>query len=175
MRTLDQLTQRQQDLLRLNHELEETNRGVLAMYTQLSNELEETNRGVVALYAELDEKGRQLVEANEAKTRFLRSISHELRAPVHSILGLTELLGDSTLDDEQRRQVDYLQASARALLELVNELLDLGRAESGRLEVAQAPVELGPLFAELRGTLRPSRRAPWHRPRRRRARRSCAP
>ena len=74
---------------------------------------------------------------------------------MHSILGLTELLDDGALDDEQRRQVDYLQASARALLELVNELLDLGRAESGRLEVAQAPVELGPLFAELRGTLRP--------------------
>lgn len=153
--TLDQLTQRQHDLLCLNDELEETNRGVLAMYTQLSGELEETNRGVVALYAELDEKGRQLVEANEAKTRFLRSVSHELRAPVNSILGLTELLGGSALDDEQRRQVDYLQTSARSLLELVNELLDLGRAESGRLEVALAPVEFGPLFAELRGTLRP--------------------
>ena len=155
VRTLDQLNQRQQDLLRLNDELEETNRGVVAMYTQLSNELEETNRGVLALYAELDEKGRQLLEANEAKTRFLRSISHELRAPVNSILGLTELLGDSTLDGEQRRQVDYLQVSARSLLELVNELLDLGRAESGRLEVALKQVELGPLFAELRGTLRP--------------------
>ncbi len=155
MHTLDQLTTRQQELIRLNEELEETNRGVVAMYTQLSTELEETNRGVVALYAELDEKGQQLAEANEAKTRFLRSVSHELRAPVNSILGLTELLGESGLDDEQRRQVGYLRSSSSSLLRLVNELLDLGRAESGGLDIHVQAVELRRLFSELRGTLRP--------------------
>ena len=53
--TLDALTARQQQLVALNSELEETNRGVMAMYTELSDELESTNRGVVALYAELDD------------------------------------------------------------------------------------------------------------------------
>ncbi|GIG35042.1 ATP-binding protein [Cellulomonas pakistanensis] len=155
VRALDALAAREADLVRANEELEETNRGVLAMYTQLSDELEETNSGVVALYAELDERGRQLAAANDAKTRFLRSVSHELRAPVNSILGLASLLHDGDLDEDQRVQVGYLDASARALLGMVNELLDLARAESGRQHVHRVRVDLAALLAELAGTVRP--------------------
>jgi signal transduction histidine kinase len=155
VRALDALAAREQDLVRANEELEETNRGVVAMYTQLSDELEETNSGVVALYAELDERGRQLAAANDAKTRFLRSVSHELRAPVNSILGLASLLADGDLDEEQRVQVGYLDTSARALLGMVNELLDLARAESGRQHVRRARVDLPALVAELGATVRP--------------------
>ncbi|MET0419619.1 MAG: sensor histidine kinase, partial [Actinoplanes sp.] len=60
---LDEVRAQRDDLARLNAELEETNRGVMALYNQLSEELEETNRGVVALYAELDEKSVQLAAA----------------------------------------------------------------------------------------------------------------
>jgi signal transduction histidine kinase len=155
VRALDALAAREQDLVQANAELEETNRGVLAMYTQLSDELEETNSGVVALYAELDERGRQLAAANDAKTRFLRSVSHELRAPVNSILGLASLLADGDLDEDQRVQVGYLDSSARALLGMVNELLDLARAESGRQHVRRARVDVTALLADLAGTVRP--------------------
>lgn len=153
--TLVELRRRQNELARLNEELATTNQGVMAMYGQLSAELDETNRGVVALYAELDEKGHQLAQANEAKTRFLRNVSHELRSPINSILGLADLLTGSQLDPEQRRQVDYLHSSGQSLLKLVNELLDLARAESDRLEADNAPVDLAALLADLRGTLRP--------------------
>lgn len=152
---LEALAAREQDLVRANEELEETNRGVVAMYTQLSDELEETNSGVVALYAELDERGRQLAAANDAKTRFLRSVSHELRAPVNSILGLASLLADGELDEDQQIQVGYLDSSARALLGMVNELLDLARAESGRQHVHRVRVDLAALLADLQGTVRP--------------------
>ncbi len=155
VRTLEELRARSDELARANEELEETNRGVLAMYNQLSDELEETNTGVVALYAELDERSKQLAAANETKTRFLRNVSHELRTPVNSILGLASLLAESPLDDEQRVQVSYLEGSSRALLGLVNELLDLARAESGRQEVVRADVDVATLFEELRGTLLP--------------------
>ncbi|WP_273654364.1 ATP-binding protein [Cellulomonas fimi] len=155
VRALEALAAREQDLVRANEELEETNRGVLAMYTQLSDELEETNSGVVALYAELDERGRQLAAANDAKTRFLRSVSHELRAPVNSILGLASLLAEGVLDADQRIQVGYLDSSARALLGMVNELLDLARAESGRQHVRRVRVDLGALLGDLEGTVRP--------------------
>lgn len=155
VRALEALAAREQDLVRANEELEETNRGVMAMYSQLSDELEETNSGVVALYAELDERGRQLAAANDAKTRFLRSVSHELRAPVNSILGLASLLADGALDEDQRIQVGYLDSSARALLGMVNELLDLARAESGRQHVHRARVDLAALLADLEGTVRP--------------------
>jgi len=162
VRMLDALTESSGELERanaqlaqVNAELEETNHGVLAMYRQLSDELEETNSGVVALYAELDERGRQLSAANDSKTRFLRSVSHELRTPVNSILGLVSLLSDSPLDGEQRRQVSFLKDSAAALLGLVNELLDLARAESGRQDVSVTTVDLVELVEELRGTTEP--------------------
>ncbi|MCA2218088.1 sensor histidine kinase [Jidongwangia harbinensis] len=155
---LDEVRAQRDDLARLNAELEETNRGVMALYHQLSEELEETNRGVVALYAELDEKSVQLRAASEAKSRFLANVSHELRAPVTAIIGLARLLADSSSDrltGEQERQVDLIRGSATDLLSLVNDLLDLAKAEAGRIEPADSDVDLRAVFAQLRGTLRP--------------------
>ncbi|XVU25667.1 ATP-binding protein [Actinoplanes sp. CA-054009] len=155
---LDEVRAQRDDLARLNGELEETNRGVMALYNQLSEELEETNRGVVALYAELDEKSVQLAAASEAKSRFLANVSHELRAPVTAIIGLGRLLGDEASDElteEQTRQVDLIRGSATDLLSLVNDLLDLAKAEAGRVEASMADVDLKAVFGQLRGTLRP--------------------
>ncbi|MEV6350614.1 sensor histidine kinase [Actinoplanes sp. NPDC051851] len=155
---LDEVRAQRDDLARLNAELEETNRGVMALYHQLSEELEETNRGVVALYAELDEKSVQLRAASEAKSRFLANVSHELRAPVTAIIGLGRLLTDSSSDDltgEQERQVELIRTSASDLLTLVNGLLDLAKAEAGRIEPNWSEVDLKAVFGQLRGTLRP--------------------
>ena len=142
----------------VNAELEETNQGVMAMYGQLSEELEQTNRGVVALYAELDEKSERLREASEAKNRFWANISHELRTPLNSIIGLTRLLADpggGSLDPEQLHQVDLIQNAGRTLLALVNDLLDVAKAESGRLRIDPATVALPALLGRLRGLVRP--------------------
>jgi signal transduction histidine kinase len=154
---LDEVRRQRDELEVLNAELQETNRGVMALYNQLTEELEATNRGVVALYAELDEKSAQLRAASESKSRFLANVSHELRAPVTAVIGLARLLADSASDPltaEQARQVGLIRSSAADLLGLVNELLDLAKAESGRLEVNWAEVDLRGLFGQLRGTLR---------------------
>ena len=156
--TLDEVRAQRDDLARLNAELEETNRGVMALYHQLSEELEETNRGVVALYNELDEKSVELRAASEAKSRFLANVSHELRAPVTAIIGLGRLLSDDSSDPltpEQGRQVELIRGSAADLLSLVNDLLDLAKAEAGRLEPSWTDVDLKAVFGQLRGTLRP--------------------
>ncbi|MBU2667770.1 sensor histidine kinase [Actinoplanes bogorensis] len=155
---LDEVRAQRDELARLNAELEETNRGVMALYNQLTEELEETNRGVVALYAELDEKSEQLAAASEAKSRFLANVSHELRAPVTAVIGLGRLLGDGSSDPlttEQRRQVELIGSSASDLLALVNDLLDLAKAEAGRIEPQWEQVDLKAMFGQLRGTLRP--------------------
>ncbi len=155
---LDEVRAQRDDLARLNEELEETNRGVMALYHQLSDELEETNRGVVALYAELDEKSEQLAAASEAKSRFLANVSHELRAPVTAVIGLSRLLvdeGSDPLTTEQRRQVDLIRGSSSDLLSLVNDLLDLAKAEAGRIEPTLEEIDLRAVFGQLRGTLRP--------------------
>ncbi|MGC1210440.1 MAG: sensor histidine kinase [Micromonospora sp.] len=154
---LDEVRSQRDELEVLNEELQETNRGVMALYNQLTEELEETNRGVVALYAELDEKSAQLRAASESKSRFLANVSHELRAPVTAVIGLARLLGDSASDPltaEQARQVGLIRSSASDLLGLVNELLDLAKAESGRIEPNWTEVDLRALFGQLRGTVR---------------------
>lgn len=151
---------RQKDrLAALNAELEETNQGVMALYSELSEELKETNRGVVALYAELDDKSERLREASEAKNRFWANVSHELRSPLNSIIGLTGLLADATddaLGAEQHYQVELIRGSASSLLTLVNDLLDVAKAESGQIQLAPAQVNLPSLLGRLRGLTKPT-------------------
>lgn len=159
---LDDLKQQKDQLLLLNSELEETNRGVMALYGQLSEELEQTNRGVVALYAELDEKSERLRAASESKNRFWANVSHELRTPLNSIIGLTRLLADpasGALDAEQAYQVELIRTSGTTLLALVNDLLDVAKAESGRLPLDPATIDLPALLGRLRGLVRPMAQA----------------
>jgi signal transduction histidine kinase/ActR/RegA family two-component response regulator len=150
----DELRQENQELLHAMEELrrrqEETSR--------LNSELEETNRGVVALYAELDERAEQLRRADQAKTRFLSHVSHEFRTPLNSILALSRLLLNNTdgpLTPEQQKQMWFIRQSADTLLEIVNDLLDLARVESGKTEVRRGEVRIDSLFGTLRGMMRP--------------------
>ena len=155
--TLEDVTQQKEQLLLLNAELQETNRGVMALYSELSEELEQTNRGVVALYRELDEKSEQLGAASESKNRFWANVSHELRTPLNSIIGLARLLADPVggLDSEQLYQVELIKSTAGTLLTLVNDLLDVAKAESGQFVLNPAEVSLPTLLATLRGLTRP--------------------
>lgn len=125
---------------------------------RLNRELEETNRGVVALYAELDQRAEELKAASDLKSRFLSHMSHEFRTPLNSILALSRLLLDridGPLSAEQERQVGYIRRSAESLTEMVNDLLDLAKVEAGRIEVRLAPFKVEELFTALRGALRP--------------------
>ena len=157
---LDDLRQQKDQLVLLNAELQETNQGVMAMYNELSSELEQTNRGVVALYAELDETSERLRAASESKDRFWANVSHELRTPLNSIIGLTRLLAEpgpdgGGLDPERLYQVELIRNSGGTLLTLVNDLLDVAKAESGQLHTDPAHVDLAALLGRLRGLARP--------------------
>ncbi len=126
--------------------------------TRLNRELEDTNRGVVALYAELDEKADHLRQADELKSRFLSNMSHEFRSPLNSILALSGLLldrSDGELTPEQAQQAEYIRRAARELLDLVNDLLDLAKVEAGKVEARPLEFRVADLFAALRGMLRP--------------------
>src|SRR5580692_6727506 len=126
--------------------------------TRLNRELEDTNRGVVALYAELDEKADHLRRADEIKSRFLSNMSHEFRSPLNSILALSGLLldrSDGDLTREQEQQAQYIRKAARDLLDLVNDLLDLAKVEAGKVESKPLDFRVADLCAALRGMLRP--------------------
>jgi signal transduction histidine kinase/CheY-like chemotaxis protein len=154
---LEDVMGQKEQLLLHNAELQDTNRGVMALYGELSEELEQTNRGVVALYRELDEKSEQLRAASASKDRFWANVSHELRTPLNSITGLTRLLADPAggLDAEQLYQVGLIRNATASLLTLVNDLLDVAKAESGQLVIEPAEVNLPALLATLRGLTRP--------------------
>jgi len=154
---LEEARRQKEQLQLLNVELQETNRGVMALYGELSEELEQTNRGVVALYRELDEKSEQLRAASESKNRFWANVSHELRTPLNSVIGLTRLLAepDAGLGTEQLYQVGLIRNATGTVLALVNDLLDVAKAESGRMVLDPAEVSLPALLATLRGLTRP--------------------
>ena len=125
---------------------------------QLTRELEDTNRGVVALYAELDEKADHLRRADEMKSRFLSNMSHEFRTPLSSIRALAKLLldrVDGELTTEQEKQVQFILQSALGLTDLVNDLLDIAKIEAGRADINPSRVDVTETFSTLRGMLRP--------------------
>ena len=124
----------------------------------LTNELVETNRGVLALYAELDDNAIRLKDASDLKSRFLSYMSHEFRTPLGSIISVARLLADQMdgpLNAEQRTQVEFIQASASELTEMVNDLLDLAKVEAGRITISPAWFEMVDLFSALRGMFKP--------------------
>lgn len=140
LRTLADLRSRQEELVELNRELEDT------------------NRGVVALYAELDDRADALRRMSDAKTSFLSNMSHEFRTPLNSILSLSQMLMqrlDGELTPEQEKQVSFIRRSAQGLQEMVNDLLDIAKVEAGKVEVKPREFEIEDLFGALRGMLKP--------------------
>ena len=124
----------------------------------LRSELDETNRGVLALYAELDEQAEQLKHATQLKSRFLSYMSHEFRTPIGATLSITRLLldhVDGPLTAEQERQVRFIQSTCEEFSGMVDDLLDLAKIEAGRLDVSPAWFEMMDLFSALRGMFKP--------------------
>lgn len=151
---VEEIRQQNREMLFQLQELEKRRDELL----HLNQELQDTNRGVVALYAELDERADHLRRADELKSRFLSNMTHEFRTPLNSILALTRLLlaqTDGVLTPEQQTQVQFIRKSAENLSELVNDLLDLARVEAGKTTVSPVEFMVDDLFGALRGMLRP--------------------
>jgi signal transduction histidine kinase/CheY-like chemotaxis protein len=151
---LDEIQQQNQELLHVLEDLRKERERL----AQVNRELEETNRGVVALYAELDERAGYLQRANEVRTKFLSNMTHEFRTPLNSITSLTRILLqrlDGDLSVEQEKQVRFIQRAADALSELVNDLLDLAKVEAGKVVVRPSDFKVTDQFGTLRGMLRP--------------------
>ena len=92
--------------------------------------------------------------ANEAKSRFVSAMSHEVRTPLNGIIGASDLLKGTPLDAEQRELVATLDVSGKALLSLLNDLLDLSKIEAGKLLFEQTPFRLGEVVGEILQILR---------------------
>jgi signal transduction histidine kinase/DNA-binding response OmpR family regulator len=140
LKTMEELRRRQEELAILNRELEDT------------------NRGVVALYAELDDRADYLRRASETKTAFFSNISHEFKTPLNSIISLSRMLLeriDGPLTEEQEKQVRFIAEASSLLSDMVSDLLDIAKVEAGKVRVRVKSFAIEELFSALKGMLKP--------------------
>jgi PAS domain S-box-containing protein len=143
------LKKSQDELQAKQTELEYVNKNLEEAVASRTAELAIGNEGLRAEVAERQKKteelraARDLAEsASRAKSEFLANMSHEMRTPLNSIIGGTEYLESTQLEEEQRRCIGMIQHSGDSLLLLINDLIDLSRIEAGQLEILKRPFSL---------------------------------
>ena len=118
---------------------------------------EQKNAEEARLRAErLESDNRQIQESNRLKSQFLANMSHELRSPLNAIIGFSDLLSSQAIavaPEQQRQFIGHISTSGRHLLQLINDVLDLSKVESGKFEFFPEPVSLAELIGDVRGVL----------------------
>jgi signal transduction histidine kinase len=124
---------------------------------QLEEQVHRQNQELRRKNLELEEQNRRAQEATRAKSEFLANMSHELRTPLNGIIGFAELMYDGRVGPMLAEHQEYLGdilTSGRHLLDLLNDILDLAKVESGKMELRPEPVDLAKLVGEIRDILR---------------------
>lgn len=119
--------------------------GILRDITErraIETQLEQTAIQMECINLELEMANDEVREATEAKSSFLASMSHEIRTPMNSIVGMAQLLGETSLTPEQQDYTQRLRRASDHLLELINDILDLSKIESGHLELETVSIDL---------------------------------
>ena len=149
--------------LQTGDEFEELSRafdGMLAEMSKVQESLRAMNQSLDLKVVELSEANVGLFESNGLKSEFLANVSHELRTPLNSIIGFADLLdelarNDAAADPKRRRYITNILTSARTLLDMINELLDMAKIEAGRMSLAIVPASVGDVLEGLETIMRP--------------------
>ena len=119
--------------------------GILRDITErraIETQLEQTAIQMECINLELEMANDEVRQATEAKSSFLASMSHEIRTPMNSIVGMAQLLGETSLTPEQQDYTQRLRRASDHLLDLINDILDLSKIESGHMELEAVAIDL---------------------------------
>ena len=123
--------------------------------TVANAELQKRHAELAALNQDLKATTHEAQRASAAKSEFLATMSHEIRTPMNGVLGMASLLNQSKLDKDQKHKLSVITSSSQALLDILNDILDLSKVESGLLELENRPVDFDALLTELDHAWRP--------------------